>query len=160
MEEGAQSRAVKWEGKAINHLRAASADKVWSLLEDFVSAQKWILNVETCYLVEGERNRVGCVRYCAGSLDPSVTAWAKEKLTAIDPGQRTLTYAIVDNNAGFGDYAATLKVLSDVEEGCAIEWSFVCDPVGAFSEDHFKSYFDLLAKTMAQRMEAELQATD
>ncbi|XP_068638322.1 lachrymatory-factor synthase-like [Aristolochia californica] len=164
MEKGEQQPQRKWEGRTIAQLRSVSAEKAWSLLEDFITSHKWILNVDTCYLVEGERSKPGCVRYCAGSgvssADGSTVAWAKEKLTAIDPVQRTLSYEIVDNNIGFGEYAATLKVSPDVNEGCTVEWSFVCDPVGAFSEEQFKSYIDLCVHTMGERMEAELLATE
>ncbi|XP_068638583.1 lachrymatory-factor synthase-like [Aristolochia californica] len=132
--------------------------------EDFITSHKWIFNVNTCYLVEGERSKPGCVGYCSGSgvslANGSTVAWVKEKLTAIDPVQRTLSYEIVDNNIGFGEYAATLKVFPDVNEGCTVEWSYVCDPVGAFSDEQLKSYIDLCVHTMGERMEAELQATE
>ncbi|XP_068641978.1 lachrymatory-factor synthase-like [Aristolochia californica] len=164
MENGKQQPPRKWEGRSSSQLRGASPDKVWSLLEDFISVHKWLSTVDTCYLVQGERSKIGCVRYCGGvgipSADGATVAWATEKLTAIDPVQRTLSYEIVDNNLGLAEYAARLKVLPDFEGSCTIEWSFVCDPADTLSEDQFKSFIDLSVQTMAKRMEAELQASE
>ncbi|KAJ6862514.1 hypothetical protein NC652_039381 [Populus alba x Populus x berolinensis] len=59
-------------------------------------------------------------------------SWAKEKVLVINPIERCISYEIMENNAGFKSYVATIEVLpinGDGQNGCKIEWSFVADPI-------------------------------
>ncbi|XP_077252533.1 uncharacterized protein LOC143891923 [Tasmannia lanceolata] len=157
-----QEQEPKWEGKAITKLKGPSADQIWALISDFFSLNKWLPGIDTCNRVEGVSGEPGCIRYCAGSSIPSPDGdsitWANEKLLSIDPSGKTFTYEIMDNNIGFGSYVATMKVVSDSDDGCEIEWSFVMDPVKNWSQEVFIYYLDMNLKTMGKRMEEAIQA--
>ncbi|CAN6710789.1 unnamed protein product [Malus baccata var. baccata] len=45
--------------------------------------------------------------------------WVTEKLLAIDPIERCLSYEVVDNNMGFKSYVGTMQVLSVNDRDCA-----------------------------------------
>lgn len=91
-----------------------------------------------------------------------------EKLTAIDPAGRTLSYVLLESSVGSGRtrYEATIKVVPDVGDGgggakgCSIEWSFVAHPVVGWGTDGLLEYIDSNLKTMAQRMEEALGSSD
>ncbi|KAF8400888.1 hypothetical protein HHK36_014191 [Tetracentron sinense] len=124
---------AKWEGKACAKLKGPTAEKVWSLLEDFSSIHKWLPGLKTCRLEEGVSGQVGCVRYCSNWEEPE--KWVKEKLVTMDPIERCFSYEVIDNNMGFNSYVATIKVMEAADgddhkpAGCMIEWSFLADPV-------------------------------
>lgn len=154
----------KWEGKATAELRGLKAQEVWPLIEDFCGLGKWLPTIDTCYLLEGTPDQPGLVRYCAseklsfdGSKEVNIM-WAKEKLIAIDPIGKWLSYEILDNNVGFRSYVATIKVLPmDNDDKCMIEWSFVSDPIEGWGLEHLISYIDNSLQGMAKKMEEALQ---
>ncbi|XP_034890761.1 lachrymatory-factor synthase [Populus alba] len=160
----------KWEGKATVELKGPTADQVWPFLEDFCNLQKWLPGVDTCYQVEGELGQPGLVRYCSsgtassdGSHEGNKVIWAKEKLIMINPSERCLSYEILENNAGFKSYVATMKALpindgdgdgdGDGQHGCKIEWSFIADPVEGWPLEDFNSYINSSLQFMGQKME-------
>lgn len=157
----------KWEGKATVELKGPTADQVWPFLEDFCNLQKWLPGVDTCYQVEGELGQPGLVRYCSsgtassdGSHEGKVI-WAKEKLIMINPSERCLSYEILENNAGFKSYVATMKAFpindgdedGDGQHGCKIEWSFIADPIEGWPLEDFNSYINSSLQFMGQKME-------
>ncbi|XP_052209004.1 lachrymatory-factor synthase-like [Diospyros lotus] len=150
----------RWVGEARAKVGGgAMAEKVWPLLEDFCGLNKYLSSVHTCYQVEGLQGQPGLIRYCAGGEEEAVN-WCREKLVAIDPTQRFLTYEILDNNIGFKSYSATLRVVpagAGEEPGCAIEWSFVADPVEGFTFDGFLGFIELSAHDLAQNIATALQ---
>lgn len=159
--------AAKWEGKATAKVTGFSPDEVWPLLADFCNYHKWLPGIDLCRCVDGDPSLPGCVRYCARtSATGEVEDWANEKLTAMDPAGRTLSYVVLENSVGFGAYEATIKVVPDVGDGgggakgCSIEWSFVADPVVGWGRDGLMEYIDSSLKTMAQRMGAALGSSD
>ncbi|XP_054788728.1 lachrymatory-factor synthase [Prosopis cineraria] len=151
----------KWEGKACVEIPNTDTEQAWHLLEDFCNLHK-LMPIDTCYQADGSPGQPGLVRYCAstvqgqGEAEPTVK-WAKEKLLALDPIQRCLTYQIIDNNIGFKSYVSTIKVLPMEADGglqgCKIEWSFVSDPVEGWAFQDLISYIDSSLHHMANKMQ-------
>lgn len=163
---GEENKAKKWEGKAIVEVRGTEEEIVWSVLQDFCNLHKW-LPIDTCYKFEGVDGQPGLVRYCASTKkgadenSEAVVKWFKEKLLTIDHVQRCLSYEIVDNNMGFKNYVAIMKVLplkitdddDDERVGCMIEWECVCDPVEGWSLQNLHSYIGNFLRCMANKIE-------
>ncbi|XP_077254020.1 lachrymatory-factor synthase-like [Tasmannia lanceolata] len=151
----------KGEGKAIIKLKGPSADQIWALLSDFFNLNKWLPGIDKCNRVEGVSGEPGCIRYLAGTIIPppdgDSVSWANEKLLSIDPMGRTYTYEMLENNMGYGSYVGTMRVVSNSDDGCMIEWSFVGDPVKGWSQDVFVSYCELKLQTIAKKMEEAIQ---
>ncbi|TKY74535.1 Lachrymatory-factor synthase [Spatholobus suberectus] len=156
----AEGSDPKWEGKAVVELASTGAELVWPALEDFCNLHKWI-PIDTCYQVEGLPGQPGLVRYCGSAVkgvgddaaETTTVMWVKEKLLAIDPVRRCLSYEILENNVGFKSYVATLKVLPINGSGCKIEWGFVSDPVEGWSYQDLKSYVESSLQSMAKKIE-------
>lgn len=150
-EEGEGQHKGKWAGKLAAKLTGPKAEQIWPFFQDYCNFHKWHPTLDVCRRVEGVEGQPGCVRYCAGG--EVAVSWVKEKLLAIDPIERTLSYEIVDNNAGFGSYVATFAVLPEPDgDGCTIEWSFVADPVEGLTQAGLVSYLDSLLQAMAKKM--------
>ncbi|XP_057466636.1 lachrymatory-factor synthase-like [Actinidia eriantha] len=164
----AEETQPKWEGKATVKLIGSTPDQVWPLLEDFCSLNKYLPTIDTCHQVEGVYGQPGLIRYCASTITSSsrgtgekAIKWCHEKLLAMDPIERCLTYEVLDNNMGFNSYLSTMKVLpidGDDEHGCQIEWSFVCDPIGGFRFDDLLTYIDSSARSMVEKIGKALQS--
>lgn len=106
--EGISHLLAKWEGKSTAEIKPFTAEQIWPFLsEDFCSLHKWFPGIDSCHLVEGTPGQPGLIRHCANS---SASTWAKEKLLTIDNDQKQLTYQVIDNNVGFQNYVATIKV--------------------------------------------------
>ncbi|RZC06500.1 Lachrymatory-factor synthase [Glycine soja] len=157
----------KWEGKSVTELPGTDAEQVWTALEDFCNLHKW-WPIETCYQLEGVPGQPGLIRYCASTVEEAVVGaqkttttikWTKEKLLAIDPVQRCLSYEIVENNMGFKSYVATLKVLPMNGDGCKIDWGFVCDPVEGWSFQDLKLYLESSLQSMAKKIQLACSST-
>ncbi|KAH7846025.1 hypothetical protein Vadar_008860 [Vaccinium darrowii] len=150
----------KWESKVSTSLTHATADQIWPLFKDFFNLHKWFPTLPTCYGIHGTNGEVGCIRYCAGFKLPSVdgvnssVGWSTERLIAIDPVDRIITYEIVDCNTGFKSYVSTVRIVPrEDDQGCIIEWSFSVEPVeGWVLEDLVKAYENGL-QGMAKNME-------
>ncbi|OAY78728.1 lachrymatory-factor synthase [Ananas comosus] len=154
----------KWRGAVRAKLAGPTPDQAWSYLKDFCALDRWIPTLHTCRKVEGSDGEVGCVRYCAGSLNRSDPAapvgWSKERLVDFDPVRRSYSYEVVESNKGFGSYAATIRVGSDPDGGCCVEWSFESDPVKGWTYEGFTSYLESLARGVAARLEAEINKSN
>ncbi|KAG5031133.1 hypothetical protein AAZX31_06G083300 [Glycine max] len=163
----AEESKPKWEGKSVTELPGTDAEQVWTALEDFCNLHKW-WPIETCYQLEGVPGQPGLIRYCASTVEEAVVGaqkttttikWTKEKLLAIDPVQRCLSYEIVENNMGFKSYVATLKVLPMNGDGCKIDWGFVCDPVEGWSFQDLKLYLESSLQSMAKKIQLACSST-
>ncbi|XP_042479252.1 lachrymatory-factor synthase-like [Macadamia integrifolia] len=174
-EESSKSQESKWEGKLCAELEGISAEHVWPLLADFFNLHNWMPGIDTCQPLEGVSGQPGCIRYCAktttsppasSSESPAkeeitaTTMWANERLVAIDPVERSLSYVVTENNMGIKSYMATMKVLQFSKvaaaansEGCQIEWTFVADPVEGWTFEGLLSFFESCLQGMAQKME-------
>jgi hypothetical protein len=159
-----ENKPIKWEGKATVEVRGTSEEIVWKVLEDFCNLHKW-LPIDTCYKVEGIEGQPGLIRYCAstkkGVDEKPIVKFFKEKLLTIDPIQRCLSYEIVDNNMGFKNYKAIMKVLplqinggvDSKRVGCMLEWECACDPVEGWSLENLHAYIRNFLKCMANKIE-------
>ncbi|KAL2340102.1 hypothetical protein Fmac_008042 [Flemingia macrophylla] len=141
----------KWEGKAVVELPGTGAEEAWGALEDFCNLQKWF-PIDTCYRLEGVAGEPGLTRYCASDVK-GATMWAKEKLLAMDPIQRCLSYEIVENNIGFKSYVATFQVAPLPNGGCKIEWGFLSDPIHGWTFQDLKGYVDSTLHFMANKIQ-------
>ncbi|XP_004501142.1 lachrymatory-factor synthase-like [Cicer arietinum] len=156
----------KWEGKDTVEIRGVDGEIVWHVLEDFCNLHKWI-PIDTCYKIGGIEGQPGLIRYCASAkkgvtkdAEPTIK-WFKEKLLKIDPIQRCLSYEIVDNNMGFKNYVAIMKVLplqinggdDGKSEGCMIEWSCVCDPIEGWSLQDLNNYIGSFLKSLGNKIQ-------
>ncbi|PIA26870.1 hypothetical protein AQUCO_08600022v1 [Aquilegia coerulea] len=154
----------KWEGKVSAKLTSFTADQVWPLLADFCNLSKWLPTLG-CKHLDGSPapGQLGCIRVISGPAIPSDDGTmrpgisAQEKLIMIDPTERCLSYEIIENNLGFKNYVATMKVSSgdnDNQNGCVIDWSYITDPrEGWKPEDLFcilKSSMDSVVKGMEE----------
>ncbi|XP_050365728.1 lachrymatory-factor synthase-like [Argentina anserina] len=145
---------AKWEGKTLVELKTLPPQQVWPFLADFFNLQKIVTDLETCYQVEGVPGQPGLIRYCAfQSTDDDQTngLWGKEKLISMDPIKRCLSYEIIESNMGFGWYVGTMQVIPmNNDEGCIIEWSFVCDPIERMSSKDILFFIQKMAKNIEE----------
>lgn len=162
----AEEAQRKWGGKATAELSGPTADQVWPLLADFCTLDRWLPFIDTCEHVGGPRGQVGQIRRCSVAGDGEKEArWGDEKLVEMDPTGRWLSYEIVGNNMGFKAYAATMRVIPTKKEeeeeegkevGCAIEWSFACDPIEGWRYEDLLGHIEMGVKAMAKKMEEAL----
>ncbi|OMO86672.1 Polyketide cyclase/dehydrase [Corchorus olitorius] len=174
-ENSQASPKSKWEAKVSARLRKASAEEVWPVYTDFFNFGKWFPGLATCYGVHGTNGEPGCIRYVSGfsissqkgsgGADKGSLRWAKERLVAVDHGERRLSYEIVDGNIGFNSYVATVKIVplpggtggyhddDDGQDGCVIEWSFTVDPVEGLNLDDMKTKFEVGLQGVVKRIE-------
>lgn len=161
-----QDPQPQWEGKVSARLAKATADQIWPLLNDFFNLHKWFPGLAACYGIHGTNGEPGCIRHCEGSSIPSTdtntdghsqpVSWSTERLTAVDHGERSLSYEIVDSNIGFKSYVSTVKVVpqgDDGQDGCVIEWSFSVDPVAGLVLDELVRMYKVGLRQMAERLE-------
>lgn len=141
-------KSAKWEGKASAKLLRPTASEVWPLVADFFGLHKFLPSIDACFQADT------LVRHCAADKH-----WCRERLTAIDPAEKRLSYEVVDSNMGFKRYEATMKVVDGGDgAGCEIEWSFVADPVDGMSCEDLAKYVAVGLQGMARNMERELEA--
>ncbi|KAG9449131.1 hypothetical protein H6P81_009096 [Aristolochia fimbriata] len=149
----------KWEGKASAKVPGVSADKVWAVLDDYGNVYKYLPSIEASSIVSGEPGKLGCVRLCDGNPHPPSTerTFTNEKLVAYDPASRTLAYEVVENNVGFKDFVATIKVLPEEDGSCTIEWSFKTAPMPGpnWSADTVMGYIGYSVNHMAAKIAEE-----
>lgn len=162
--EKEQNSETKWEAKVSTVLKEATADQIWALYRDFFNFHKWFPDLASCYGIHGINGEPGCIRYCGGFSIKSEegensVSWSKEKLTAVDPIERSLTYEIVDCNIGFKSYVSTVKITpcgSDSESGCEIDWWINVDPVKGWVMEDLVQKFEVGLARVARRMEEAL----
>lgn len=152
------SQQAKWDGKVSTRLTKATADQIWPLFKDFFNIHKWFPGSPSCSGIYGTNGKPGCIRYCSGfSIQPDTEKqpdnWAKERLTAVDDAEHSLSYEIVDSNLGFTSYVSKVKIVQAPGDGCVIEWSFSVDPVEGSVLDDMLALYNAWLKCIGQRME-------
>uniref|UniRef100_A0A0C9S7S2 TSA: Wollemia nobilis Ref_Wollemi_Transcript_12879_957 transcribed RNA sequence n=1 Tax=Wollemia nobilis TaxID=56998 RepID=A0A0C9S7S2_9CONI len=146
--EGSETVPKRWSGLVRRAIKSPP-EIVWKLSADFLGAIKYAEMIDTCELVEGEKNAVGCVRFCKG---PELET--KEKLIAIDPLNRCYTYTITDNNLGLEGYKATFQLITMSNGSGVIEWRFEADPSSPIgTEEKFKIQMSSLLEKLIQGLE-------
>lgn len=163
MEEEESSSMTKWEGKVSSTLTKANANQIWPFFIDFFNFHKWFPNLSTCYGLHGTNGEVGATRYCSGSSlpneDGASTSWSKERLVAVDHDKMSMSYDMVDCNiVGFKSYVSTIKVVhgDGHDEGCAVEWSFVVNPVEGLTYEHLVQKYQSGLDQTCKKMEDHL----
>lgn len=162
MEEEASSQA-KWQAKVSATLTKANPDQIWPLFTDFFNLHKWLPTLCTCHGVHGINGEPGCIRFCSGSSIrsnnvESVAGWSKEKLVAVDPVERVMSYEIVESNIGFDSYVSTVKIspCGEYVDGCVVEWRFTVDSVRGLSLDDLVKKYEKALEVIAKNMEEAL----
>ncbi|KAJ6816864.1 lachrymatory-factor synthase [Iris pallida] len=154
--------AERWEALVRSSpLHGVQPDQAWSLLGDFCGLQKFYPALTTSHLIDGVNGEPGCVRYCStASLNNGTghSVWVKERLLDVDAAGRSYTYDIVESNAGFGEYVATLRVVPVGGDGCGIEWSFEAEPVEGWTRSALVSYMEGAAEEVARMVGDALRA--
>ncbi|CAN6446274.1 unnamed protein product [Victoria cruziana] len=145
-----QEQEVRWGGKASAVVRGVTADRVWPLLAEFGSMDRWMPTVATCRLM-GVAGAPGCLRYCASA---GGERWAKEVLKSIDHVGRKMCYEMTESSMGWRYYEAAMEVVDSAEEGgCRIEWTFRMDPVHDRTEEGIADYIGYALGCISKRME-------
>lgn len=156
------SNPEKWQAKVSATLTKTKPNQIWLLFTDFFNFNKWLPTLATCHGVHGTNGEPGCIRFCSGSSIrsngvESAAGWSKEKLMAVDPVERVMSYEIVESNIGFGSYVSTVRILPRGEdEGCVIEWGFTVNPVGGWSLDDLVKKYEKALGIIAKNMEDAL----
>ncbi|KAL5722144.1 hypothetical protein ACHQM5_005701 [Ranunculus cassubicifolius] len=152
---------TKWRCKFSVHL-STEANKVWHVLADFFTIDKWLSFLIECRAIKGTTVEPGCIRCCVSSTGvfdsngKEIVTWAKETLLWIDHTARSFSYEMNENNLGFKGYKATMTVIPTgytKEDGCRIEWSFVVDPVKGRTYNNLVSFQQSVLKTMAKTID-------
>lgn len=157
---------AKWVGKTKVEIDGVKPDQIWSLIADFGNLHKYSPSFESCSLVDGTVVEIGAVRRCTSKVIPQADggaagiAYIKEKLVELDPTRRVLSYQVLENNIGLPveGYVGTAKVVDSGAGGCAIEWSFVSDPIEGWKSEDMCSLLESTVKSIAERMEAAVKS--
>jgi hypothetical protein len=94
------------------------AATVWAFLRDFGNLAEWLPGVSACAIEDGAPPIPGAVRRVEGP-----GGVFRERLLALDDGERSLTYEIVESPLPVRDYRATCRVAPVTSDGEAfVEW--------------------------------------
>ena len=96
----------------------ASADRVWSLLQDFTDMSAWA--TPDIALIRGEGSGQGALRRIKTAQGELV-----ERCETYDAPARTFSYSITEGPANMKRYLSTVSVRPAGDERCIITWS--CD---------------------------------
>ena len=96
----------------------ASADKVWSLLQDFTDMSAWA--TPDISLIRGEGSGRGALRRIKTAQGELV-----ERCETYDPSSRSFSYSITEGPANMKRYLSTVSVRPAGDERCIITWG--CD---------------------------------
>jgi carbon monoxide dehydrogenase subunit G len=123
----------------------APVEEVWKLLADFGGVARFMPGLAG---VDVTGSGVGAVR--AVKLDAG--AVVKERLEKLDPGARTLSYAIIEGPMPVRNFLATIRVLDAGACRARVEWSATFDAPGldaagvrGFEETMEKAYRGAIA---------------
>ncbi|KAL2651235.1 hypothetical protein R1flu_019363 [Riccia fluitans] len=146
----------KWHGE-LKMVINCSIEKAWELTSDFCGMQRWVDTTESCECVEGEPQKPGCVRFLYGGSFPRADggkSWAREKLLALDDENRTLSYAMLENNFGLSGYRATYRLHDQGDGAVLVDWSFEVDPIAGSTEQKTADYMTGVFRSVLKKLEA------
>jgi hypothetical protein len=96
-----------------------SADLAWGYLRDFSNIAEWHPGIATGEMEDGAGDRVGSVRRLTG---PGGEVF-RERLVALDDGERLCTYDMVEGPFPIRSYRSTLRIAPVTDSGQAFaEW--------------------------------------
>lgn len=108
---------------------AVDPTKVWKIVSAFSGIENYLPPIASS-TTSGEG--IGMTRVLTTQDGGSFT----ERLESLDNDSRTLRYSIIsDHPFPFSDYVSTIKVDSDGNNGCQVEWSAEFNPQGASEEE-------------------------
>ncbi|KAI4304126.1 hypothetical protein MLD38_039678 [Melastoma candidum] len=155
-----------WRGEVSATAEGCSPDQVWPLFQDYFNLHEYHPFLDTCYGMEGVSGQPGCVRYCASSHVSNregVLLWSHEKLLAIDPEAKRLTYEITKSNAGFDSLCATVKLtpVTDRRErgACGLACSFVTKPVPGWTLEELVRVYQGVIESLAEKVASRFRTT-
>ena len=96
----------------------ASADKVWSLIQDFTDLSAWAPSDMS--LTRGEGAGQGALRWLETAQGSMV-----ERCETHDPAARTFSYSVTEGPENLKRYLATVSLRPAGDERCTITWG--CD---------------------------------
>ena len=96
----------------------ASADKVWSLIQDFTDMSAWA-NPDMS-LTRGEGSGQGALRWIETAQGEMV-----ERCETHDPASHTFSYSVTEGPENLKRYLATVALRPGGENSCTITWG--CD---------------------------------
>ena len=96
----------------------ASADKVWSLIQDFTDMSAWA-NPDMS-LTRGEGSGQGALRWIETGQGQMV-----ERCETFDPSSWTFSYSVTEGPENLKRYLATVSLRPAGEQRCTIAWG--CD---------------------------------
>lgn len=116
--------AFAGEGKTLLHVSEnivinASADKVWSKVENFNDLGAWHPAVRTTQLQSGDNNKPGAVRLL--TLQDGGTI--KEKLISYDAKKMNFKYSILEGVLPVKDYESVVSVQPDGANKSKVTWN-------------------------------------
>ena len=96
-----------------------SADLAWEYLRDFGNIAEWHPGIATGEMEEGAGDQVGTVRRLTG---PGGEVF-RERLVALDDGERLYTYDMIEGPFPIRSYRSTLRIAPVTDSGHAFaEW--------------------------------------
>ena len=96
-----------------------SADRIWEYLRDFANIADWHPGLVSGEMEEGAGDRVGGVRRLTGTGGELF----RERLVALDDGERSYTYDLLEGPFPVRSYRSTLRVTPVTDSGLAFaEW--------------------------------------
>jgi len=98
---------------------SAPVDKVWDVLKDFDSLDKWHPGFSKDTLVKGDNNKPGAVRKLTVKDGPSFT----EELLAFDEAHHTYRYRIVESPLPIDHYVSRISVKAGPNGTSRVTWS-------------------------------------
>lgn len=98
---------------------AAPVEKVWALVKDFDSLNKWHPAFTRDEIVKGTNNQPGAVRSLSVKDGPTFT----EELLAFDDKTHSYRYRIIESPLPITDYVSHLSVHPGRNGGSRVTWS-------------------------------------
>ena len=130
-----------------------SSDAAWQVLADFGNFLPWATGGAGTVSLEGEG--LGMIRH----LDIPGLGQVSEQLDLLDDVDRILGYAMVSEAmAGMANYSASVQVFSVGEQHCRLQWRGRFKPLPDLDSDEVKNSLATSYKTMAQGLEAFVNA--
>jgi mxaD protein len=116
---------------------ATDPDAVWALVGDFGTLDRWMAGVDACTL-DGDVRTV-----------QTMGMTIRERLTARDDADRSITYSIVDG-APCEAHSATVRVTDGPDDGAHVTWEVSIEPdeMAPLFRDIYQGSLDHLKATL------------
>ena len=153
---------LMWKGVCEWTLKAP-IEKVWDFIGDFLIVRNWATTLlESCTLVEGVPQEIGCVRLCIGNayVDENRTPLKVfEKLLELDNSNHVISYEVTkSNNPIFLGVFPTIQLfhLSDSPSMTRIVFNFKRAASDEFNQEVFIHTMETLYSVVIQDLRTAL----